>query len=485
MKRMLPDLLCKTLLVTAIFAAPSYAFAASNNENATTAVSESVPLEEGQVAQILAPIALYPDSLLTHILIASTYPIEVVEAHRWYEKNTDVEADEIAEEVEDYEWDPSVVALIAFPTVLEKMSTELSWTQEIGDAFLEDEALVLATIQSLRSQAEKAGSLAQMDNVKVIKEEKTIIIEPAKTEVVYVPYYDTRVVYGNWHWYHHPPVYWHYPKYVHVGYHSGPFHWHRGVHIGFSFFFSSFHWHNHHVVVSHHHRPHYYHKRYHKPHYKPYKRYRTQVSHGGYTRWQHKPAHRRGVAYKNSRQAHKYKSHRPSRHYSKKVRASEKHYVQHERQFGPAKNASRHYALQKKVKKTTTTKHYQHKQRDVLKKQQPRRFETTKTVKTTKTRVSTTKHKSAHNNKALKPNRSNKPSVYQNKRASNNQYAKVAKTNKSYPKTKVSAPKVHKQKVSKPSYKSKPSKQYSQKMTRARSGGNSHSARGGSRRHHN
>ncbi len=344
MKTFIHHFIVGTLLVGTLFTASVYA-------ESSESTSQAAELEKGQVAQVLAPIALYPDSLLTHVLIASTYPIEVIEAHRWAEKNPEIKGNDIAEAVEAFDWDPSIIALISFPTVLEKMSTELSWTQQLGDAFLQDEEQVLATIQELRSKAEEAGNLDKMENVKVVKEQKTIIIEPAEKEVIYVPYYDTRVVYGGWHWAHYPPVYWHYPHYGHrVVVHSNPFYWHTGVHIGFNFFFSSFHWHNHHIVVSHHHK-------HHRP---PHHGHRKHVSHGGYSngkRWHHNPSHRRGVAYHNAKVSTKYKSHRPSKHYTKTQRMHEKQKVTHHK--STKVTTTRHQKLQGKVAKThrvTTTK---------------------------------------------------------------------------------------------------------------------------------
>ncbi|QOL26367.1 DUF3300 domain-containing protein [Thalassotalea sp. LPB0316] len=345
MKKLIPLLVASIMAISLVFTIPSYA---SNIDEQTKTEVPTKPLEQGEIAQVLAPIALYPDSLLTHILIASTYPIEVIEAQRWAEKNPDINHDEIEQQVATFNWDPSVVALIAFPTILEKMSTQLSWTQQLGDAFLQDEEQVLATIQTLRAQAQQAGNLDKMENVKVIKEKETIIIEPAEKEVVYVPYYDTRVVYGGWHWTHYPPVYWHYPPHYAVYHHHSPFYWHSGVHISFNFFFSSFHWHNHHVVISHHHhRP---------PHHRPHPGYKRSVSHGGYanaTRWQHNPTHRRGVAYQSTTLSRKYHSSRPSRDYSKTVRIQEKQFTNRNAATTTTTAVTRHQKLNQKMTKTT------------------------------------------------------------------------------------------------------------------------------------
>jgi len=167
---------------------------------------EKLQFSEAELAQMLAPIALYPDSLLTHILISSTYPIEIVEAHRWLKKNDKLNSTQIAELIENFDWDASVKALVPFEQILSRLSDDLSWMQQLGDAFLQDEARVLESIQALREQAKLAGNLGKMDNMDVSYEDNNIIIEPREKEVVYVPYYDTRMVYGSWYWFLYPPV---------------------------------------------------------------------------------------------------------------------------------------------------------------------------------------------------------------------------------------------------------------------------------------
>ncbi len=245
------------------------------------AVEEQVQFSEAELEQMLAPIALYPDSLLTHILIAATYPLELVQANRLVNKNKLLPTAQLMEKAQKKDWDPSVTALLAFPNVLEKLSSDLSWTQDLGDAFLQDETQMLASIQSLRAQADEANSLADMENMSVTRVNKQIVIEPVQKEFVYVPYYDPRTVYGHWRWYNYPPVYWApYPYYV--GRPHGHFYWNSGVHISFNFFFSAFHWSNHRVVViDHRHSHHYRH------------RGRIVTSHGS-QKWHHKPHHRRG-----------------------------------------------------------------------------------------------------------------------------------------------------------------------------------------------
>lgn len=456
MKKLVFGFFIPALLIVVFMGLPALAENVSHSE---LSHAETKAFEQGEIAQVLAPIALYPDSLLTHILIASTYPIEVIEAHRWATKNPDITGEDAEKQVEAFEWDPSVVALISFPSVLEKMSTELGWTQQLGDAFLQDEERVLATIQTLREQAQHAGNLEKMENVKVIKEKETIIIEPAKKEVVYVPYYDTRVVYGGWHWAHHPPVYWHYPHHHVVHHHHSPFHWHTGVHISFNFFFSSFHWSNRHVVVHHHHRKPYYHKR----HYG----YKRSVSHSGYAnskRWHHNPVHRRGAAYKSSTISRKYHSNRPSKSYTKTVRVSEK-------QFGKHPN---------KVKTTTITRHQK----------LNKKMTTTKVTKTKSTHYKNSKPYSTKSTKQKVTTHANKTKTY---RSEKYQHKPVKNVHQKQVKSVKQSTRTSKHYQSKPSSSVKKSKQYSSKQTKQRASKNSHrskvnvkhrSSKGGSSRHH-
>lgn len=271
----------------------------------TTAEEAAQTFSDAELAQMLAPIALYPDSLLTHILISSTYPIEIVEAHRWLKKNDRLNTEQRNKMLEGFDWDASVKALIPFEHVLSRLSEDLSWTQALGDAFLQDESRLLLTIQRLRKQAKSAGSLKKMDNMDIRYEDSNIIILPREKEVVYVPYYDSRMVYGSWYWAAYPPVYWHPHRHVHVSHHR-PFYWNTGVHITFNYFFSAFHWQNRHVVVVSPHRSH--HRYYnHRP--------RRLIANGGYAkRWSHKPAHRKGVAYRTKRTSKKYYSKRAGVH---------------------------------------------------------------------------------------------------------------------------------------------------------------------------
>tara|TARA_R110000737_G_scaffold350290_2_gene388831 strand:+ start:647 stop:2140 length:1494 start_codon:yes stop_codon:yes gene_type:complete len=354
------------LLSNASFAADN-SNVASYAKNAEPIVIEhldnTINFTESELEQMLAPIALYPDALLSHILIAATYPIEVIDAERWLNNNSQLSAQALADAAEDKDWDASVKALLPFPNILKKLSDDLHWMSALGDAFLQDEAQVLASIQVLRKQADQAGNLKNMDNVNVVRESQTIIIESRQPDIIYVPYYDTRVVYGDWRWSHHPPIYWHHPQYY--ASHHGPYYWHNPVHLTVGLFFGAVHWNNHHVVV-HHHKSRYY---------KHHSNKKVSNSHQA-TRWQHNPRHRKGVAYRNSNVQQKYRNHKPNVQAHKVLRAKQKHGINEQKQ--QTKNAKRRYAGSKsqsvkhKLQVNRAVKIDQHKvKKDSLTKQVP------------------------------------------------------------------------------------------------------------------
>jgi hypothetical protein len=167
-----------------------------------------------ELEQILAPIALHPDSLVTQILMAATYPLEVVQAERWIKQNASLKGEALTAALEKQEWDPSVKSLVNFPQVVTMMSEQLEWTQKVGDAFLADQKQVLDTIQSLRAKAQASGNLQTTKEQTIIVEEKIIKIEPANPQVVYVPTYNPTVVYGAWPYPAYPPYTYYPPGYV-------------------------------------------------------------------------------------------------------------------------------------------------------------------------------------------------------------------------------------------------------------------------------
>ena len=166
---------------------------------------------------MLAPIALYPDSLLSQTLMAATYPLEVVEAARWSQANPNLKGDAAVAAVKDKGWDVSVTSLAAFPQVLAMMNSKLDWTQKVGDAMIAQQSDVAASIQRLRAQAQTAGNLKSTPQMKVTSQPPSagapsgtpaaIVIEPASPQTIYVPYYNPVNVYGAWPYPEYPPTY--------------------------------------------------------------------------------------------------------------------------------------------------------------------------------------------------------------------------------------------------------------------------------------
>jgi uncharacterized membrane protein YgcG len=255
---------------------------------------EGKQFKQEELDQMLAAIALYPDALLVQILMASTYPLEVVQADRWTKQNKDLKGDALTAALEKQGWDPSVKSLVNFPSVLSMMSEKIDWTQSLGDAFLEQEKDVMNTVQNLRKKAYEAGNLKTTKEQVVIveKETQTIVIEPADPKVVYVPAYNPTVVYGVWVYPAYPP----YPVYVYPpaytatafavgvawGYAWGHSDWHGGdVNINNSQNIDI----NKNIDRG---------------------KYAKQQPAGDRGKWQHDPSHRKGVSYRDQATQQKY-----------------------------------------------------------------------------------------------------------------------------------------------------------------------------------
>ena len=165
-----------------------------------------------ELDQMMAPVALYPDALLSQVLMASTYPDQVAEAAEWSKKNTEVNGDDAVKAVQDKPWDPSVASLVAFPQALAMMGDKPDWVSQMGDAFLADPEKVMDTVQGLRKKAREEGNLESSAQQTVVVEQassQTVIkIEPSDPQVIYVPSYNPTVVYGTWWWPAYPPFYW-------------------------------------------------------------------------------------------------------------------------------------------------------------------------------------------------------------------------------------------------------------------------------------
>ncbi len=252
----------------------------------TQVSAEAAPAEENysfsqeRLDKLLAPIALYPDVLLSQILMASTYPLEVVEADRWLKQNPGLTGDKLDDVLKGKSWDLSVKSLCHFPKVLDMMSLKLEFTTDLGNAYLNQETQVMDTIQKLRAKARSAGSLGYMDKEKIVLDDQYISIEPVEPEVVYLPVYDPCLVYGPW-WYPECAPLWF---------------WWPGVVVGVEFFFGpplfigrlhgwcGFNWRLHNIFI-----------------------HPARVAflggigitrlHGGIETWHHDPVHRRGVFY--------------------------------------------------------------------------------------------------------------------------------------------------------------------------------------------
>jgi len=242
-----------------------------------------------QLAQMLAPIALYPDALLSQVLMASTYPLEVVEADRWMKANPGLKGDALDDALQGKEWDASVESLCHFPDILDAMSEKIAQTTRLGDAFLAQQDDVMRTVQELRAKARDEGNLKSTKEQKVVTEKETIIIESANPEVIYVPSYDPAYVYGPWWYPAYPPYYW-WPGAVVYG--PGIGFW-PGIWVGpFIGSWCFFDWFNGFVIIDFH-RTH----RFHRDH---------DRDRDDRDRWHHNREHRRGVAYRDRSTAVKF-----------------------------------------------------------------------------------------------------------------------------------------------------------------------------------
>jgi hypothetical protein len=242
------------------------------------------PYSAGQLDQLLAPIALYPDPLLTQILTAATYPLEVVEAVRWVQdpRNAKLKGDELASALQTLDWDPSVKSLVPFPQVLKMMDSQLEWTQKLGDAFLAQPSDVMDAVQRLRKEAQSAGKLVTTPQETVTTEQEAIVIEPASPEIAYVPCYNPAIVYGVWPYPAYPPYYYAFPE------------CYPGIVFGFGIAIVEPLWGWEWWEWRHH--------RIHRDHHKWNEIDRYNIDHRRHPRqtgdsWEHDPYHRRGVAY--------------------------------------------------------------------------------------------------------------------------------------------------------------------------------------------
>jgi hypothetical protein len=172
---------------------------------------QHTPQTPEQIQQLVAPIALYPDSLVAQILAASTFPEQIVEADRWVQAHPDLKGEDLGREVDQQPWDPSVKALAAFPSVLGNMDKNLSWTSSLGDAYYNQQQDVMDAVQVMRQRAQQAGNLKTTPQQTVTTQGSDVVIQPADPQVVYVPAYNPWLVYGGpigpWPgWYPYPGI---------------------------------------------------------------------------------------------------------------------------------------------------------------------------------------------------------------------------------------------------------------------------------------
>jgi hypothetical protein len=266
-------------------------------------------LDKGQLDQLVAPIALYPDSLLSQVLIASTYPLEVVQAERWAAKNKDVKGDALNDALAKEDWDDSVKALAAVPDVLAMMNEDLDWTSKLGDAVLAQQADVMDAIQRLRALAQSNGKLESNEQQTVTVTEAPaepsageadqpiteqaaqpiIVIEPTSPETVYVPYYQPAVVYGGWPYPDYPPYYFEpRPGYIFGGAIASGIAWSAGFAIGNAIWGDGFDWRDDNIRVN------------------VNRNVNINNNNVNVSNWQHNSYHRRGVNYKNTEVRNKY-----------------------------------------------------------------------------------------------------------------------------------------------------------------------------------
>ena len=279
------------LIVLALLCAVSSSASAQAPQSAA---SQSL-LTPAQLDQLVAPIALYPDPLLTQVLIASTYPLEVVQADRWAKSNANLKGDALSAAAAKQSWDDSVKSLVQVPSVLTMMSDQLDWTQKLGDAVLAQQADVMDSIQRLRSRAQANGKLQttkqQTVSVKSGGSGEYIVIEPASPSEIYVPYYEPAVVYGAWPYPAYAPYYFPAPPgYVAAGALATGIAFGAGVAAGYAVW-GNCDWgrHNVNVAVN-----------------RPVNINNINRNDVNFAKWEHNPDHRQGVRYNNADVRQKY-----------------------------------------------------------------------------------------------------------------------------------------------------------------------------------
>jgi len=262
-------------------------------------------LTPDQLADLVAPIALYPDPLLSQVLVASTYPLEVIQAFQWMQRNPGLSGPALTAAAQQQNWDPSIQALVVFPDVLKRLNDDVTWTTNLGNAFLAQQQDVMDAVQRMRQQAQQAGKLASTPQENVVTENQGgqpyVEIQPTNPDVIYVPVYDPAWIWGPPLWYPYPRWYWP-PRSVIVG--GVGFGFGFGINVGLFFGggwngWGGWGWHpgwgNHTVIVNNT-----------FIHQNNFNTTRITNVHGNAV-WAHDPGHRGGVPYSNASLNNQYR----------------------------------------------------------------------------------------------------------------------------------------------------------------------------------
>ncbi len=209
-------LVCAALLVPAGTGARAQPAPQAPTQQPAQAAAEpaAATIPADQLDSLVAPIALYPDPLLSQTLVASTYPLEIIQLQQWLEKNKNLKDKALTDAALKQPWDPSIQAMVVLPDVVSRLANDIQWTTDLGNAFLAQQSDVMDAVQRMRKKAQGTGALTsneqQKVETKVVENKTVVVVEPASTEVVYVPSYSPTVVYGP-PIYPYPPIY--YPPY--------------------------------------------------------------------------------------------------------------------------------------------------------------------------------------------------------------------------------------------------------------------------------
>jgi len=288
-----------TAVVLILLLAVPFSTASLYGQETSTQTAAKTLFKTEELDQMLAPIALYPDALLAQVLTASTYPLEVVSATRLVKASPGLKSEELLALADDKDWDPSVKAMLGFPSVLEMMDEQLDWTTKLGDAFLAQQGDVMDSVQRLREKAYAQGSLTTTKEqvVKVQPQTQIIIVEPVSPQVIYVPVYNPLVVYGTW-WYPAYPPYYYYPRrYLGRVFLTGFL-----VEVfwgGWGIWDCDWYHHNVYIYVQRH-------NDFTRRHYRRPQPYYITYSGGENHAWSHDPQHRRNAQYRDSSTAQRF-----------------------------------------------------------------------------------------------------------------------------------------------------------------------------------